>query len=190
MNFKTVLIIGACSFFGFFFLILILIMCILGDEESVVKANFKVPFKSDVVCTITSHYGYRVDPVEEDIVLEFHSGIDITAPQGTDIVSSADGTVYQVGYDGDGLGNYVYLEHKIDNKVMYTIYGHMLDDSIVVKKGDEVKAQDKLGTIGATGRVTGTHLHFMISKDKISFDEEDLIDPFSSVSSQCKEVEA
>ncbi len=60
---------------------------------------------------------------------------------------------------------------------MYTAYGHMLDNSIVVEKGDSVLKGQKIGEVGSTGASTGCHLHFMIMKGKISYKEEDLINP-------------
>ena len=124
----------------------------------------------------TSDFGYRVDPIDKSSI-SFHSGIDLSAPEGTDIVASADGEVIGTGYQENGLGNYVYLKHDLGGIVLYTMYGHMLDDSIVVEVGDIVKKKDKIGTIGSTGRSTGIHCHFMISVNKLSFQEEDLLNP-------------
>ena len=162
-----------------FFLLFVILLCATssgGSEEAVVTAFFSTPFDEKIKYTITSNYGTRVDPIDSDKVT-FHNGVDMSASDGTSIVASADGVVYEVGYSESGLGNYVYLEHDYGGLVLYSMYGHMLDDSIVVKVGDKIKTKDKIGTIGSTGRSTGTHLHFMISKNKISFNQEDLIDP-------------
>lgn len=162
-----------------FFLLFIILLCCGssgGSEEGVATAYFTTPFEDGVNYTITSNFGNRIDPITLDRI-SFHSGIDLSAPAGTSIVSCADGVVYEVGYSESGLGNYVYVEHDFGNLKMYSMYGHMLDDSIVVKVGDKVKAKQKVGTIGSTGRSTGIHLHFMISKNKISFNETDLLDP-------------
>lgn len=53
----------------------------------------------------------------------------------------------------------------------------MLDNSIVVEKGDSIIKGQKIGEVGSTGASTGCHLHFMIMKGKISYKFEDLIDP-------------
>lgn len=53
----------------------------------------------------------------------------------------------------------------------------MLDDSIVVEEGQIVYKGMQIGSVGSTGNSTGNHLHFMIMKDKISFQKENLIDP-------------
>lgn len=158
---------------------LIIMFCFVGTGSSndvVATAYLSIPFEDNVDYNITSEFGTRVDPIDSSQTL-FHSGLDMTAPIGTSIVSSADGVVYEVGYSEDGLGNYVYVEHKFGDIKIYTMYGHMLDNSIVVKKGDTIKAKQKIGVIGSSGRSTGVHLHFMISKNKISFEEKDLIDP-------------
>jgi len=162
-----------------FFLLFTILLCAGtsgGSEESIAHAYFSTPFEENINYTITSHFGNRIDPITLDKI-SFHSGIDLSAPAGTSIVAIADGVVYEVGYSETGLGNYVYIEHDFGSFKMYSMYGHMLDDSIVVKVGDKIKTKDKIGTIGSTGRSTGIHLHLMISKNKISFNETDLLDP-------------
>lgn len=166
-----------------FLLIFLILMCNSisgGGYEGVAYAYLTVPFNDDVKYTITSNFGERIDPIETDKIA-FHSGIDITAPEGTSIVASYDGVVVGVGYQENGLGNYVYLEHNLGDIKLYTMYGHMLDDSIVVKEGQKVKTKDKLGIMGSTGKSTGRHLHFMISVNKISYKQEDLIDPINVI---------
>ena len=107
----------------------------------------------------------------------FHNGLDLDAPDGSEVVAAADGYVVETGYQENGLGNYVYVEHNFDGIVYYSAYGHMLDESIVVSEGEPVKAKQKLGIIGASGRVTGTHLHFMLMTPKLSYEQKYLVDP-------------
>lgn len=167
---------GACMPFFLLFIILLCATSSGGSEEGIATAYFSTPFEDHVLYNVTSNFGNRIDPITMNSI-SFHSGIDLSAPVGTSIVASADGVVYEVGYSESGLGNYVYIEHDFGGLVLYTMYGHMLDNSIVVKVGDEIKTKQKIGIIGSTGRSTGVHLHFMISKDKISFNETDLLDP-------------
>lgn len=136
--------------------------------------DFSVPFKDGVNYVITSLYGTRSDPISGD--KKFHSGIDVAANPNTEIVSSANGKVIEVGYSKT-LGYYAYIEHYIADKRYITAYGHMKEDSIVVYEGHYIKAKEKIGIIGSTGKSTGIHCHFMIMKDIVSFKEKDLIDP-------------
>lgn len=166
-------------------LILVLFLSLLcsqsssGGEAIVVVANndFSIPFESSNLFSVTSPFGYRVDPLGSGET-KFHSGMDLGSPCGTDVLASVDGVVYEVGFSESGLGNYVYIKHQTGDGVLYTAYGHMLDDSIVVEKDEPVVKGQKIGQVGSTGASTGCHLHFMIMKNKISFKSEDLIDPY------------
>ena len=166
-------------------LILVLFLALLcsqsssGGEAIVVVANddFSIPFESSNLFSVTSPFGYRVDPLGSGET-KFHSGIDLGSACGTDVLASVDGVVYEVGYSETGLGNYVYIKHQTSSGTLYSAYGHMLDDSIVVEKDEPIEKGQKIGQVGSTGASTGCHLHFMIMKNKISFNSEDLIDPY------------
>ncbi|NQZ94509.1 MAG: peptidoglycan DD-metalloendopeptidase family protein [Moritella sp.] len=83
-----------------------------------------------------------------------HNGIDYAARTGTPIVSAGDGKVIASAYNRFN-GNYVFIKH---NANIVTKYLHMNRRS--VKQGQRVKQNQKIGTVGATGRVTGAHLHY------------------------------
>ena len=63
-------------------------------------------------------------------------------------MASAGGKIYKTGYEPNGLGNYVKIQHDVNGETYYTAYGHMLDNSIVVSEGQIVKSGEKIGIIG------------------------------------------
>lgn len=106
--------------------------------------------------TITSRYGPR-DPTTPSVP-KYHTGIDIAVNEGTVFIASMSGTVETVSSIGD-YGNHV----KIINGDIMTLYAHC--KTIYVKEGDEITQGQQIGEVGATGNVTGPHLHFEIRKE-------------------------
>ncbi|HAW92606.1 MULTISPECIES: peptidoglycan DD-metalloendopeptidase family protein [unclassified Arsukibacterium] len=83
-----------------------------------------------------------------------HNGVDYVAPVGTPIMAAGDGKVTHSGYNNLN-GNYVFIKHA--NNIV-TKYLHLSRRN--VKTGDRVKQSETIGRLGATGRVTGAHLHY------------------------------
>ena len=83
-----------------------------------------------------------------------HGGADYRAPQGTPVVAANAGRVALVG-DYFFPGRLIALDHGLG---LYTLYFHL--DSVAVSEGDRVDRGQPIGTVGATGRATGPHLHF------------------------------
>ena len=87
-----------------------------------------------------------------------HTGQDFAVPMGTPVVGVLAGTVVSAGWDG-AYGNDVILHHQDGT---YTLYAHL--SSIAVRSGQTVTAGRQLGRSGATGNVTGPHLHFEVRR--------------------------
>lgn len=107
---------------------------------------------------IASGFGYRIDPVYK--TTKFHSGLDFSAPQGTPIYATADGTITTAGNTGNGYGNHVIINHGFGYE---TLYGHMV--RVKVRNGEQVKRGEVIGWVGSTGKSTGPHCHYEVHKN-------------------------
>lgn len=103
---------------------------------------------------ITSPYGERIHPVYKTKI--FHTGIDIAAPMGSDIIAANSGTVIFSGWNG-GYGNCIIIDH---GGGISTLYAHC--SRLLVSKGELVSAKQTIAAIGSTGISTGPHLHFEV----------------------------
>lgn len=101
---------------------------------------------------INSDFGYRIHPLTGKYAL--HQGVDFKA-RGDTVYAILDGYVESMGYD-NGLGINIWLEHGD----VESVYGHL--SQVLITAQDSVKAGEAIGITGATGRVTGEHLHFCI----------------------------
>lgn len=89
----------------------------------------------------------------------FHEGIDIVAPQGTNIQASRSGHVIYAGNKISGYGNLVIIKHS---DAYATVYAHL--SKIQVAQGQFVAKGTKIGKVGMTGHATSPHLHFEVRK--------------------------
>ena len=103
---------------------------------------------------LSSRFGRRVDPLKK--TWANHPGLDLAGWPGTAIYATAPGKVVHAGWYGP-YGNMVEIDH---GNGFRTRYGHMR--KVRVKKNDEVTLGQRVGDMGKTGRVTGTHLHYEV----------------------------
>ncbi|RMZ51866.1 M23 family peptidase [Flavobacteriaceae bacterium PRS1] len=114
-----------------------------------------------------AYYGNRIRP---------HKGTDFTAPNGTQILATANGTVVESTRKG-GNGKYVKIKH---NATYSTQYLHMKNRN--VKVGDFVKQGDVIGWIGMTGNTSGPHVCYRFWKNGIQ------VDPFRQKLPEAKPI--
>lgn len=116
------------------------------------KAPFANPVKD--AFRFTSQFGFRRDPKTGG--RRMHDGVDFAAGTGTPLYATADGVVTHAGW-ASGYGRLVKIQHEFG---IETRYAHQ--SKIRVKVGQRVSRGDRIGDMGATGRVTGVHLHYEV----------------------------
>ena len=99
-----------------------------------------------------------------------HRGMDLSGSEGTPVRAAQAGTVIEAG-DFYFIGNGVFIDH---GQGLITLYAHLA--RIDVESGDTVASGEVIGTVGATGRVTGPHLHFATYLNGTPVDPALLID--------------
>jgi murein DD-endopeptidase MepM/ murein hydrolase activator NlpD len=131
----------------------------LAKEKEKMLASIPaiLPVKLVDLTRMASGYKWRMHPILK--IRKFHKGMDFTAPMGTPIYASGNGTVTRSGRSAT-FGRVVYIEHGYGYK---TIYAHM--SKIKAVNGQTVKRGDLIGYVGNTGRSVSAHLHYEIHKN-------------------------
>lgn len=131
---------------------------LLKDKEKLLSHTPAIqPVSNKELTRIASGFGYRIDPIYK--TTKMHAGIDFTAPQGTPIYATADGTVRVAGNTANGYGNHVVINHGYGYE---TLYGHMV--RVKARSGQAVKRGEIIGWVGSTGKSTGPHCHYEVHK--------------------------
>lgn len=131
---------------------------IKNKEELLASTPAIQPVSNSDLKRIASGFGYRIDPVYKTV--KYHNGLDFSAPQGTPIYATANGTIRTAANLGTGYGNHVIINHGYGYE---TLYGHMF--RIKVKAGQRVKRGEIIGWVGSTGKSTGPHCHYEVHKN-------------------------
>lgn len=112
------------------------------------------PVLNEDLKRMASGYGWRVDPVYH--VRRFHSGMDFTAPTGTEVMATGNGVVDFVGWK-QGYGNTIIINHGFGYE---TLYAHLSKQ--LCRAGQKVSRGDIIAEVGSTGKSTGAHLHYEV----------------------------
>jgi murein DD-endopeptidase MepM/ murein hydrolase activator NlpD len=116
------------------------------------------PVRNQDLKRMASGYGMRSDPFTK--VRKMHFGMDFSAPRGTPIYASGDGTIDRADNTATGYGNHIRIDHGYG---YVSLYAHLYKYN--VRKNQKVKRGDLIGFVGSTGRSEAPHLHYEIFKD-------------------------
>ncbi|MGG7178603.1 murein hydrolase activator EnvC family protein [Clostridium paraputrificum] len=129
------------------------IVDLTGDGTYEGEMTWPVPGYND----ISSPFGYRVHPISG--LVKLHTGIDIPAPAGTEVIAANSGKVIISRYN-ESYGNMIVIDH---GSGIVTLYAH--NTQRLVKVGDVVTKGQVISLVGTTGNSTGNHCHFEVKED-------------------------
>ena len=129
-----------------------------NKEKMLASIPAIMPVANKDLKRVASGYGMRMHPILK--IRKMHTGMDFTAPTGTDIYSTGDGVVVLVKKSRRGYGNHVVIDHGFGYS---TRYAHMVKFN--VRKGQKIKRGDVIGYVGNTGLSKGPHLHYEVEKN-------------------------
>lgn len=134
-------------------------------DAKYIKENYAImkPLEGE----ITSRFGPRNPTVPT--VPKYHTGIDIARVTGTVVLAAMEGDVELISSEGD-YGNHI----KITNGDVSTLYAHC--SKIYVQEGQHIMQGEQIAEVGATGNVTGPHLHFEIRRNDVYVDPDLILD--------------
>jgi len=127
-------------------------------EEMIACVPAIQPVSNKDLKRVASPFGVRMHPFYK--VLKMHTGMDFTAPTGTEIYATGNGVVSDVILSSRGYGNTIIIDHGFGYK---TLYAHQ--SKTLVKPGQKVRRGDVIGLVGNTGMSMAPHLHYEVRKN-------------------------
>lgn len=128
---------------------------LLENEKLAASVPAIQPILNKDLTRLASGFGDRMHPFYK--IVKFHTGIDFTAPSGTEVFATADGIIERLDRTGRGNGNTIVINHENGYK---TYYSHLSRFS--VRQGRKVKRGSVIGLVGNTGLSVGPHLHYEV----------------------------
>lgn len=130
----------------------------LNKEKMLAAIPSIQPVANKDLKNTASGWGYRIHPVYK--IRKFHYGMDFTAPTGTEVYATGDGSVEEATDEHSGYGKMITLNHGYGYK---TVYAHL--SRYNVRAGQKVKRGEIIGYVGSTGISTAPHLHYEVHKN-------------------------
>lgn len=134
------------------------------DKEQMLQSIPAIqPIAHEDLTRLASGFGYRTHPIYKTV--KMHTGMDFSAPRGTEIYATGNGVVERADSDASGYGKHVVIDHGYGYE---TLYGHMT--AYAVNVGDEVVRGQVIGYVGSTGTSVSPHLHYEVIKNGVKID--------------------
>jgi len=122
-----------------------------------------IPISNKDLTRTASGFGWRIHPFYK--ISKFHYGMDFTAPLGTEVYATGNGTVIEVKAAQRGFGKYIVIDHGFG---YMTTYAHL--SNFNVRVGQKVQRGDIIGFVGSTGTSVANHLHYEIKLNGVNVD--------------------
>lgn len=135
----------------------------MSKEEMLRSVPAIIPISNKDLTRTASGYGWRIHPIYK--ISKFHNGMDFTAPEGTDVYATGNGTVVKVQSSARGLGKHVVIDHGFGYE---SLYAHL--SNFNVRVGQRVQRGDVIGYVGNTGLSVASHLHYEIKLNNVNVD--------------------
>jgi murein DD-endopeptidase MepM/ murein hydrolase activator NlpD len=122
-----------------------------------------IPISNKDLTRTASGFGWRIHPFYK--ISKFHYGMDFTAPLGTEVYATGNGTITEVKAAQRGFGKYVTIDHGFG---YMSTYAHL--SNFNVRVGQKVQRGDIIGFVGSTGTSVANHLHYEIKLNGVNVD--------------------